>query len=149
MINSQVIVPNSRDQCLEFFYRRETTNQVSNLNVYTWINQSQFDIPVWSESTYSNSLRGWQMVRIPLGYSHTYLPYQVIIEESVPAGVGQSFDVFLDDLFVRDEACLPIGDCDFEDGLCTWSIDPLLSNIKWQIDSGDDQNIYRPSTDKT
>lgn len=145
-----MIVPNSRDQCLEFFYRRESINRVSNLNVYTWINQSQFDIPVWSESTLSNNgIPGWQMVRILLGYSYTYLPYQVIIEESVSAGVGESFDVFLDDVFVRDEACLPMGDCDFEDGLCTWSIDSAFSNINWQIDSADEQNIYRPSNDKT
>ena len=143
------MVPNSRDQCLEFFYRREQAKRVSNLNVYTWVNMTKFNIPVWSEPLYGNGLPGWQMARIPLGYSSTFLPYQVVIEESVRADVGQLFDVFIDDVFIRDESCLPVGDCDFEDGLCTWTIDRQLSSINWQVDSGDDQYIYRPSTDKT
>ncbi len=58
--------------------------------------------------------------------------------------------VFLDDIYVKDESCLPSGDCDFESGdTCTWSNDLNLSNIPWQIDSGDDTKQNRPLADHT
>jgi len=63
---------------------------------------------------------------------------------------SRPFGVYVDDIYVKDESCLPTGDCDFEDGdTCSWSNDLNLSNIPWQIDSGDDSNQNRPLTDHT
>ena len=31
---------------------------------------------------------------------------------------GENFNIYLDDVYIRDQTCLPPGDCDFENGLC-------------------------------
>ena len=109
-------------------------------------------MPIWTESQLSNDIdKGWKKVQISLGHSLTSLPFKVLIEEYVYGkGGAQQFSVYLDDLYVKDESCLPEGDCDFESGdACGWLSDPNLSSFFWQIDSGDDTKPNRPLVDNT
>ncbi|KAK3546332.1 hypothetical protein QTP70_025671, partial [Hemibagrus guttatus] len=43
---------------------------------------------------------------------------------------GKEFFILLDDVSVRNGACLPTGSCDFESGLCTW-VNSDLNNHDW------------------
>lgn len=43
---------------------------------------------------------------------------------------GQEYFILLDDVSVRNGACLPTGSCDFESGLCTW-VNSDLNNHDW------------------
>lgn len=43
---------------------------------------------------------------------------------------GQEYFVLLDDVSVRNGACLPTASCDFESGLCTW-VNLELDNYDW------------------
>lgn len=58
---------------------------------------------------------------------------------------GQEFFIFLDDVSVRNGACLPTGSCDFESGLCTW-VNSDLNNHDWFHADG---NAGGPRIDQT
>ena len=32
--------------------------------------------------------------------------------------LGNAFNIYLDDVYIRDHSCLPPGDCDFDSGFC-------------------------------
>lgn len=60
--------------------------------------------------------RSWRISqqRIPHGLSIG--PYQVIFESMIFKSGSDYPVVALDDIFIRDRACLESGDCDFENG---------------------------------
>lgn len=43
---------------------------------------------------------------------------------------GKEYYILLDDVSVRNGACLPTGSCDFESGLCTW-VNSDLNSHDW------------------
>lgn len=147
---SKEITPN-REQCVEFYYQRDDYNEVSRLKLFVWVNKTASTLPVWTESSYNNDIvKGWKKVQVTLGHSLTALPYQILLEESVKVMTDRLriYSVYVDDIFIKDESCLPQGDCDFEDGdTCTWTTDPYLSSILWQVASGDDTQLNRPTVD--
>jgi hypothetical protein len=55
----------------------------------------------------------------------------------------------LDDVFIRDQSCLPNGDIDFENGFGTWSLDKSNSDTIWLLASGDSDDPLRPSVDQS
>lgn len=85
---------------------------------------------MWTESFVYNGISGWQIAQVSLGHGLTTLPYQVIFEEYVEANKpGSQFNIYIDDVFIRDQSCLPPGDCDFENGLCLFKIPIFMISI--------------------
>lgn len=117
---SQVITPNS-EQCLEFYYFNKQQNKAAGLQVSYWLSTASSNLPLWTEPKFSNGINGWRLSRVPLGHSLTTNPYQIIIEEVVAASnEAKPFDIYIDDIYIKDHSCLPAGDCDFEDGFCNF-----------------------------
>jgi hypothetical protein len=86
--------------------------------------------------------------RIPHGLS--LKPYQLILQGSTYKNGTDSPAIAIDDMFIRDRACLSGGDCDFENGLCTWRNLFLFGNASWMIGSGSAQSPYNgPLNDHT
>lgn len=120
LLASQVFNPNS-EQCVEFYYYHAPAS-IGSLNIYARLKtvyNSTNELPIWTEPFANNGFNGWQFAQVPLGHAITNIPYQVIFEEYVTADrPGNNFNIYIDDVFVRDGSCLPIGDCDFENGFC-------------------------------
>ena len=119
---SNVISPNS-EQCVEFYYYQEPS-LVGSLNLYAKLStQSATSIgfPLWTEPLVSDFISGWRVAQVSLGHTITNAPYQVIFEEFVEGNKpGNQFNIYLDDVFIRDQSCLPPGDCDFDSGFCKY-----------------------------
>jgi hypothetical protein len=119
LLYSNVITPNT-EQCLEFFYYRNQED-LGEFNVYVQLEdaRSLVSFPVWSQPSITNGYFDWKTAQVPLSQFLVDKPFQVIFEEYVASGSpGKKFAVWLDDVFVRDQSCLPAGDCDFENGFC-------------------------------
>ena len=51
---------------------------------------------------------------------------------------------------MRSGMCPPLGDCDFEHGLCSWSQDTLADDFDWVISSRDTSTMnVGPMVDHT
>ncbi|CAF0741635.1 unnamed protein product, partial [Brachionus calyciflorus] len=146
---SNVINPNN-EQCVEFYYYHIPTT-IGSLNIYakfTSDNASSLGFPLWTEPFVNTEGDTWHLAQVSLGHAITNLPYQVIFEEYVSGSKpGTNFSVFLDDVFIRDSSCLPPGDCDFENGYCSWSLIQNSSSASWVIDSGNQNDPFRPLID--
>ena len=136
---SNAVKPNNAEQCLEFFFLR-TLSPTGTLSAYAKLasqNMSTLGFPIWTEKflAWYDTKPSWQRAQVSLGHAFANQPFEVVFEEFVPAEVGRgnggffgnffgrprrrkSFNVYLDDVFIRDRSCLPPGDCDFENGLC-------------------------------
>lgn len=105
-------------------------------------------LPIWTLPPDGGRYQ-WTIAQIPLGYGLINQPFQVILEQFVPKGQGTDrFSIAIDDFFVRDHSCLPLGDCDFENGFCTWTVGPT-GTADWFIGSGklSETDQYAPSKD--
>jgi hypothetical protein len=121
-LTSKMITPNG-DQCLEFFYFRNQYD-LGELNVYIQLEGSTAGstFPVWSQPAIPNGLTSWKIAQVPLSQFLVDKPFQVVFEEAVASGSpGKKYAVSLDDVFIRDQSCLPIGDCDFEYAFCKFN----------------------------
>ena len=58
----------------------------------------------------------WRISQQRIPHGLTLIPYQVIFESTVYKFGGNSPIIAIDDIFIRDRACLEPGDCDFENG---------------------------------
>ena len=117
---SNKITPNT-EQCIEFYFL-QTRSKTGSLNVYaTPTTDESLVFPLWTEKyVTSDEKLEWRRAQFPLGHAVAATPYQVVFEEHVPADFDQDkpFGIYLDDVFIRDESCLPAGDCDFSHGFC-------------------------------
>ena len=138
LLISNIITPNS-EQCVEFYYFEEIS-EVGRLNLYARtvinasapIDPSTLGLPVWSGSYIEDTLRkywtdaqkrAWTRVQVPLGHAISNRQFQLIFEQFVDADTrGKWFRSYLDDIFIKDESCLPPGDCDFDNGLCMYRL---------------------------
>ena len=132
---SNTITPNS-DQCVEFYFYNEYKSY-GQLNLYInhvtstrkegvnktesagQFNSKMLDFSLWTNKYKQIISAEWRRVQVPLGHFLSRKPFQLVFEKSAP--VGQSSNWFadrIDDVSIRDESCLPQGDCDFEHGLC-------------------------------
>ncbi len=122
MLISNKITPNT-EQCIEFYYF-QTKSKTGSLNVYATLatlETPSLVFPLWTERYVSSDDKlEWRRAQFPLGHAVAAAQYQVVFEEYVPADFEQNkpFGVYLDDVFIRDESCLPSGDCDFTHGFC-------------------------------
>lgn len=122
LLLSNVISPNS-EQCVEFYYYQDPST-VGSLNIYAKLT-TQANVsgafPLWTEPFVHDSagIPSWQLAQVSLGHGLTSQQYQVVFEEYVEANKpGYYFNIYIDDVLIRDESCLPPGDCDFESGFC-------------------------------
>ena len=149
LLASNVISPNS-EQCVEFYYYQEPS-VIGSLNLYVKLSTqsvSSIGFPLWTEPFVDNGIVGWHIAQVWLGHTTTNTPYQVVFEEYVNGNnPGKQFNIYLDDVFIRDQSCLPPGDCDFENGFCTWTVDSLESNINWLLDYAYNEDVLRPVYD--
>ena len=108
-------MPNNH-QCLQFYYYQQEVT-VGNLNVYVKFADDKVSslLPLWS-----GKIKGfWQIVQVSLGHALGTGSYQAVFEGFVPKNdLVQPFAMYIDDVLIRDESCLPLGDCDFEHGFC-------------------------------
>lgn len=148
-MSSNVINPNS-EQCVEFYYFHSPSS-IGSLNIYAKFAsepESSIGFPLWTEPLVNTNGDVWHLAQVSLGHAITNTPYQVIFEEYVTStSPGSNFNVFLDDVFIRDGSCLPSGDCDFENGFCSWSLITNSSIVSWVLDGGDINDPYRPVND--
>lgn len=174
LLASNVVNANN-EQCVQFYYYHEAS-PVGSLNIYAKLtsqNISSLGFPLWSEPFVNNGYNGWQLAQLSLGHYITNTAYQIIFEEYVQSDKpGNKFNIYIDDVFIRDQSCLPAGDCDFENGFCnffifslnfqtkiffiifinrvfkgSWSMIQSISNTNWVVDTGNQNDIYRPLTD--
>ncbi|CAF4044180.1 unnamed protein product, partial [Rotaria sordida] len=149
---SPVIVPNG-EQCVEFWYYTdaEALSSASRLNLFVRTSTQLTNTSgylIWSTDILQD--RHWRISqqRIPHGLSLT--PYQIIFESTIYKSDANSPIIAIDDVFIRDRACLEPGDCDFENGMCTWGSMFLFGNVSWMIGSGSAKPPYNgPQNDHT
>ncbi|CAF0847412.1 unnamed protein product, partial [Rotaria sordida] len=149
---SPVMVPNG-EQCVEFWYYTdaEALSSASRLNLFVRTSTQLTNTSgylIWSTNTLRD--RQWRISqqRIPHGLSLT--PYQIIFESTIYKSGPNSPIIAIDDVFIRDRACLEPGDCDFENGMCTWRSLFLFGNASWMIGSGSIKPPYNgPQNDHT
>ncbi|CAF1538469.1 unnamed protein product, partial [Adineta steineri] len=149
---SQTTIPNG-EQCVEFWYytSAEVLSMNSKLNLFirpsTTVSNSS-DYLIWSRSI-SNE-RQWRISQQRIPHGLALSPYQVIFEGVVFKSGANSPVIAIDDVFIRDRACLEPGDCDFENGMCTWMSLSFFSNTSWVIGSGSSPSPYSgPQNDHT
>ncbi|CAF4185562.1 unnamed protein product, partial [Rotaria sp. Silwood2] len=148
---SPVMVPNG-EQCVEFWYYAdaEILSSASKLKLFVRTSTQSTNTSgylIWSKNIVQRQWRLSQQ-RIPHGLSLT--PYQVIFESTIYKSGANSPIIAIDDVFIRDRACLEPGDCDFENGMCTWRSMFLFGNASWVIGSGSAPPPYNgPQNDHT
>lgn len=130
---------------MEFFYYSEPKTQTGTLSVYSKRKSqtvNSLGTAVWSQQSVYDP--NWKIAQVSLGHSIRNEPYQVIFEQYVPVDAsGKLHNIYIDDVFLRDESCLPRGDCDFENGMCTWSSTNEPDVYEWNLDAPSNN---RPST---
>ena len=127
---SNTITPNS-DQCVEFYFYNDYKSygklsmylrqMMSNRNETsgTEFNSFMLDFPVWTNKYIHLNFKMWRRAQVPINHALSSKPFQLVFEKYIPVGnESNRFTDLIDDVFIRDESCLPPGDCDFENGLC-------------------------------
>jgi hypothetical protein len=117
-------------------------------------NKTDMQFPVWTGPRANVLLKGWRVAQVPLISGLVDTEFQVVFEVYVPSRVAtgsNDYQIFLDDVFIRAESCLPAGDCDFENGLCTWQTDEatVSQGGQWLIGDGTSSDRLRPTADHT
>lgn len=138
-LTSPVIIPNG-EQCVEYWYYTDAEILSSNSRLRVYVRPStqstnstgyligterifrvRIDFFLFSSDQSKHKDfhfqdRQWRVAqqRIPSGL--TSPSYQVIFEGTIVRSGANSPIIALDDIFIRDRACLEPGDCDFENG---------------------------------
>ncbi|XP_063956551.1 MAM and LDL-receptor class A domain-containing protein 1-like [Lytechinus pictus] len=114
--------PAAGSHCFEFYYHMYGDN-IGSLNVLIETG-GLFSQPYFTLS--GNLGNQWNVARIPL---NTNDDFQVYFEATV--GDGILGNIAIDDVDMYAGSCLPPGDCDFENGFCTWTNDPTTDVFDW------------------
>ncbi|EDV21956.1 uncharacterized protein TRIADDRAFT_59472 [Trichoplax adhaerens] len=127
-------------KCLVFYYRM--TGNAGTLKVYSK-EKGTLSSAVWSQS--GNQGTTWNIAQATL--SGLTSPWQAVIEASTASGDG---NIAIDDLQFRDGACPPPGNCNFENGLCTWTNVRTGDTFDWTVNRGSTPSFFTgPFTDHT
>ncbi|CAF1276484.1 unnamed protein product [Adineta steineri] len=141
------------EQCIEFWYYTDANilNTSSKLNLFirsSTTTSNSSDYLIWSRSI-SNE-RQWRISQQRIPHGLALSPYQVIFEGVVYKSGATSPVIAIDDVFIRDRACLEPGNCDFENGMCTWMSLLHFGNASWVTGSGSSPSPYSgPQNDHT
>ena len=79
------------------------------------------------------------------------IPFQVVFESvsSSEVSFGDSFVTAIDDVVMRHGPCPTAGNCDFENGACTW-VNNDSNDLDWLVGYGSQDPAYSgPSVDHT
>ncbi|XP_077978861.1 MAM and LDL-receptor class A domain-containing protein 1-like [Glandiceps talaboti] len=117
-------------RCLRFWYHMYGAD-VGELNVYTK-QSGALTTKLWGLT--DTSMSEWHVNEITVNAAR---PYQITFE--AVTGDGFQGDIALDEIELKNEACYPFGDCDFEHGdTCTWKNgEPARDDIDWVMGSGE------------
>ncbi|XP_058250824.1 MAM and LDL-receptor class A domain-containing protein 1 [Hemibagrus wyckioides] len=124
------------ESCLQFWYLLSAGSGDA-LSVHVYLN-GELGPDLWSLSGVAST--GWEVAEVTVSS-----PDKFKVAFKAKLSPGQEFFIFLDDVSVRNGACLPTGSCDFESGLCTW-VNSDLNNHDWFHADG---NAGGPLTDQT
>ncbi|XP_071956926.1 MAM and LDL-receptor class A domain-containing protein 2-like [Antedon mediterranea] len=121
----------STGSCAEFYYNMNGAD-MGTLNVYVQpsgiTGQKQL---LWTLSGDQGDV--WHTAQVTATYSSNF---QIVWEGVI--GTGSKGDIAIDDISVRDGACSPPGDCNFENGLCTWMNTANGDDFDWLSGQGVD-----------
>ncbi|XP_069046931.1 MAM and LDL-receptor class A domain-containing protein 1 [Lepisosteus oculatus] len=127
--------------CLKFWYYISGSG-VRSLRVYGRRLQSLFKSMWSSEGTQEDE---WLVAQVDI---HSPAAFQVTFEGNIDSGVMSVIAV--DDIDIREGACIPLGSCDFEDDSCTWKNAFELDQFDWQRRTGHSHtDASEPETDHT
>eukprot|EP00057_Strongylocentrotus_purpuratus_P007164 XP_011661638.1 PREDICTED: MAM and LDL-receptor class A domain-containing protein 1-like [Strongylocentrotus purpuratus] len=133
--------PATGSHCFEFYYHMYGDN-IGSLNVLVEVG-GLFSQPYFTLS--GNLGNQWNVARIPFSINDDF---QVYFEATV--GDGVLGNIAVDDIDMYAGSCPPPGDCDFENGFCTWNNDPTSDAFDWIIGQGGTPSVNTgPSIDHT
>lgn len=139
--------------CLEFWFYMNGAEAYNQLQVYIK-RSSDLGVPVWVNTGSKGSK--WNLVQLNIVSPQEY--YEVVFEAISGSNQNseEQFVFGIDDVVVRDGDCPLTGNCDFENGACTWMNNAntgstgISSQLQWLIGDGlNDVTPYAPSTDHT
>ncbi|XP_066300036.1 MAM and LDL-receptor class A domain-containing protein 1-like [Branchiostoma lanceolatum] len=133
--------PATTGQCVKFWYHMYGTS-IGMLRVYMRSLNVQGN-PLWTKS--GDQGDHWLAGQVTVTSTSSF---QVVFEGE--RGTGFTGDIAIDDVQITDGACPNAGDCDFEDGRCTWSNLNVGDDFDWLRGRGDTQSQFTgPTVDHT
>ncbi|CAF4840990.1 unnamed protein product, partial [Rotaria sp. Silwood1] len=121
---SPVFPASKQYNCLQFYYHQYGVD-IGAFNVYKRDVGSSLN-PLQIFSSQENRFDEWHIMEINLVASK---PYTIIFE----GVVGKSFlgDIAIDDVLIKERLCPSVGNCDFEQSMCTYKNSEKDSEIDW------------------
>ncbi|RDD40325.1 MAM and LDL-receptor class A domain-containing protein 2 [Trichoplax sp. H2] len=108
-------------KCMNFYYR--LTANAGTLRVFNQINGAR-GTPLWQESGNQQGL--WKPGQVTM--NSTSGTWQPVFQAETANGQGT---IAIDDVSFFDQACPPPGNCNFENGYCTWMNAIAGDNFDW------------------
>ncbi|XP_070566390.1 MAM and LDL-receptor class A domain-containing protein 1-like [Ptychodera flava] len=124
---SPTYTPLANKQCLQFFYNNDGED-IATLNVYTAVNGNLGQV-LWSRNSQQGD--GWIIAQVTVSSGSDF---QIVFEAVL--GTATSGYLAIDDFSMADGECYGQGDCDFENGLCTWSNELVTDELDWVLNKG-------------
>ncbi|CAF4203919.1 unnamed protein product, partial [Rotaria sordida] len=121
---SPVFPASKQYNCLQFYYHQYGID-IGAFNVYKRDVGGSLN-PLKIFSSQGNRFDEWHVMEINLLASK---PYTIIFE----GVVGKSFegDIAIDDVLIKERPCPSVGNCDFEQSMCTYKNSEKDSEIDW------------------
>ncbi|KAM9845004.1 MAM and LDL-receptor class A domain-containing protein 1 [Aulostomus maculatus] len=137
---AQLLTPaftSDTQMCIRFWYW--LTKGSSNILAVHVLRSGEHGKALWQRS--GAPTRGWEVAEVTVS---SPAKFNVVFKAvHIP---GSNSAVHLDDFSVRDGACSPSGNCDFESGQCNWVNIPNEGGHNWVLANGGFQG---PPTDHT
>ncbi|XP_047128245.1 MAM and LDL-receptor class A domain-containing protein 1 isoform X1 [Hydra vulgaris] len=129
--------------CFEFYYHMKGVG-IGTLNVFIRRGKIVDALPLWTLS----GEQGDEWFRATMNVKEPMQEWKVILEGI--RGADYYSDIAIDDLVFHNGECVPVGDCDFEDGnACGYQNDPS-NKVDWLVYTGPTPSHNTgPSTDHT
>ena len=136
---------NTNGQCLSFWYHSYGAD-VGSLTIYKRLLSTDDLYPLWKINFNFGDI--WNAAELTVG--KTDEPWAIAFESEY--GTGYFGDLAIDDVFIRNGNCQPLGSCSFETiDFCTWhNIRPPLDDFDWLVAHGETDSAFTgPSIDHT
>ncbi|XP_055957693.1 MAM and LDL-receptor class A domain-containing protein 2 [Patella vulgata] len=138
----QISAPKTSDSCVTFWYHM-FGDHIGTLSAYI-VKGGKRGNAVWSQK--GDQGNQWNLASISVPKASG--PYQIMFEGIT--GLGIRGDMALDDFNVSSVSCTIPGNCNFENGMCTWTNDKKSDQFDWTIGNGPTQTKGTgPTSDHT